>query len=213
MTQNNLNIGTQTVAEVLQQYSTVIAKAASRNVAKVPYDLALGWQELQADALCEANVAVVNGFHLYNPALSSLETFINTKVYWHFKELQRQNAHHSEMEVARSTLEKRCVDETTGEGGYSSDYLDYDEAEDEWECLERQRELESAVKAMMRFAQPGRQTLCLQRYLVALKEKESQPVPYVAKALGCSRQQVYNILKDVVAQLPSDLADEIRDLL
>jgi hypothetical protein len=42
---------------------------------------------------------------------------------------------------------------------------------------------------------------------------ETKPVQYVADGLKCSRQQVYNILKQVRSQMPGSLAAEVMSLL
>jgi DNA invertase Pin-like site-specific DNA recombinase len=42
---------------------------------------------------------------------------------------------------------------------------------------------------------------------------EKMPVRYAAERLGCSRQQVYNILNQVEGQLPRNLAKEVRNFL
>lgn len=211
MTQNNQNIGTLTAADVLLQYSDVIAKAARRSVAKVHYDLSMSGEELQMDAQSEAKIAVVNGLHLYDSALSSLETFIYMKVFWHFKELQRQNARHSEREISWSILEKRYADR----GGEKVDFPHYiggDKAIEMWEDLQRQQEVESALKAMLRFAVSDQQAVCLHSYLEAMENDEPNPVPHVAKVMGCSRQHVYDVIDSVIDVLPKELADEIRNL-
>ncbi len=199
-------------ADVLQQYADVIVKAARKFVAMVPYDLRMSRRELQADALSEAQIAVMNGLHLYNPNLSALGSFISTKIYWHFKELQRSNAQRCEREVLFSTFEK-CFEKDLEDSNYCAmDYIGGDIAVQQNEELERQREVDSALIAMLPFAHEGEQTLCLQTYLDALDNMESTPVPYVASRLNCSRAHVYGIIHEVMDQMPKRLADEIREL-
>ena len=194
------------VDELWRRIHPVLANVAKNISFKKEYDLT------EDDALNEAYVAAWDILHLYDGSKgASLNTYLGNKLRFHFKDLKEDN----------STYKKR-----------NTPYVDWDEEdEDDSPCCgtsygdvckvvsekynQKYRELDVAdayLKVRSQVTVP-RQQKCLDLLKEAFVLGEKNAVPYVAEKLGCSRQQVYNILNRVQAQIPDKLAKEVKDLL
>jgi hypothetical protein len=194
------------VDELWRRLDSTLAKAAKAAAHKVEYDLT------EEDALSEAYVAAWKVLPLYDASKgASLKTFLGIKLKYHFVDLWRQNvdyvAHHeSYAEVCKWDDD----DNPVGDSNYG------DICRVVSKTYDREYHNRDAVDACSKVqlkVSVAKHRDCLDLLKEAYKLGEKNAVPYVAEKLGCSRQQVYNILKQVADQLPGDLAEEVRDFL
>ena len=176
------------VDELWRRLDSTLVKAAKAAAHKVEYGLT------EEDALSEAYVAVRKVLPLYDASKgASLKTFLGIKLKYHFVDLWRQNV---DYEAHHESYEEVCKwDEDDNPVGGSN------------------RDAADACAKVLSKVTVVKHRDCLDLLKQAYKLGEKMPVQCVAEKLGCSRQQVYNILKQVADQLPGDLAKEARDFL
>ena len=197
---------TRLIDELWHRTNTAIAAAVKVAVRKAKFGLA------KDDALSEAYVVAWKALPLYDANKgASLATYIGTRIKYHFLELMRKGA--------------ICAERTEpyGEG--------YDEDDDgkvrcgasykdvckvvvkKYDQEYRDRDAVDAYSKVRAMVTVPRHRDCLDLLMEAYSMGEKKPVQYVADGLGCSRQQVYNILKQVKSQVPGSLAAEVRNIL
>jgi len=194
------------VDEFWRRITPVLAKAAKFASSKPEYGLT------EPAALSEAYDAAWNVLHLYDAGKgASLKTFLGIKLRYHFKELWRQKVGY---EAHTVSYEEDCKwDEDDNPVG-DSNYGDICKVvSKEYDREYRNRDAADACSKVRAKVTVAKHRKCLELLEEAYKLGEKNVVPYVAEKLGCSRQQVYNILKQVEGQLPDDLAKEVRDFL
>ena len=164
------------------------------------------------DALSEAYVAAWKALPLYDASKgASLKTYLGTKIRYHFLELGRKCAIHAGRfvpygeEYEEDEDGKPCCGASYGEvcevvsNKYGREY--------------RNREAADACSKVRAKVTVEKHRKCLDLLMEAYSLGEKKPVQYVADGLGCSRQQVYNILKQVKSRVPGSLAAEVMDML
>ena len=194
------------VDELWHRTNAAIAKAAKVASRKEELGLAVD------DALSEAYVAAWKALPLYDASKgASLKTYLGTKIRYHFLELGRKGAIHGARtepygeEYEEDEVGRPCCGASYGEvckvvsNKYGYEYRD--------------RELADAYLQVRSLVTVPRHRDCLDLLMNAYSLGEKMPVQYVADGLGCSRQQVYNILKQVRSQVPDDLSAEVMHLL
>lgn len=194
--------------EFFRRYEKVIAKAVNYACSKTKYGLSFD-EDAMSEAKSEACLAVERSLRLYDFKSASLKTYITNKIMFHFMDLKRNAKTHTDREKPLSSYEQYgdCDDDSYSSG---TDYIEYSVARDCFEADEHNKEMRNACSRL--FAEVGnkRHQECLCAYYEALSNDVEKPVEYVAEKIGCSRQQVYNILKQVRKALPVNLAAEIR---
>jgi hypothetical protein len=190
------------VDELWRRTNTVIAKAAKVAVRKAELDLA------EDDALSEAYVVAWKALPLYDANKgASLATYIGTKIKYHFLELKRKSA----IYTGRTDVYDEVYEEDDeGNSRYGTSYnavckFVSKKYGDEY----RNREVADAYSQVRALVTESRHHECLDLLMEAYSLGEKKPVQYVADGLGCSRQQVYNILKQVRNQVPGYLSAEV----
>ena len=192
------------VDELWRRVSPMLAKQAKFAFFKMEYCFSK-----EEDALSEAYVAAWDALRLYDASKgASLKTFLGTKVKYHFKDLWRQKA---DYEAHNESYKEECKWDEDDNPVAGSNYGDICKVTSGKYGLERrEHELADACSKVRSMVTAPRYQDCLDLLMEAYSLGEKNAVPYVAKRLGCSRQQVYNILKQVEGKLPRDLAKEIR---
>ena len=180
-----------------------VAKVASR---KAEYGLT------ESEALSEAYATAWDVLRLYDASKgASLKTFLGIKIRYHFKDLWRQNL---DYEAHTGRYEEECKWDEDDNPVRGSDYGNICKtASMKYGRESRNREAADACSKVRSMVTVTKHRDCLDLLEEAYILGEKNAVPYVAEKLGCSRQQVYNILKQVEGQLPDDLAKEVRDFL
>ena len=181
------------------------------NVAKdIAFNKGYGFTE--EDALSEAHAAAWDALRLYDANKgASLKTYLRTKVKYHFKDLWRQSAIHAGRFIPYGEGYEEDDDGESHCGANYSDICKVVSRKYDQEC--REREIADACLKARSLVTKRRHRECLDLLLEAFELGEKNAIPYAAERLGCSRQQVYNILNQICDQLPDDLANELRDLL
>lgn len=182
---------------------TNLARAVAR---KAEYGLT------EEDALNEAYVAAWKVLPLYDASKgASLKTFLGIKIRYHFKTLMRDNLIYAGRTVPYDEeYEENENDKPRCGASYGGVCKVVSEKSDQ-EYLNR--ETASAYSKVRSLVTVPRHQECLDLLKEAFVLGEKNAVPYVAERLGCTRQQVYNILNRVQAQIPDKLAKEVKDLL
>lgn len=192
--------------ELWRRLNPMLAKVAKAAARKVEYGLT------ECEALSEAYSTAWDVLRLYDDSKgASLKTFLWIKLKYHFVDLWRQNV---DNEAHTGRYEEECEWDKDGNPVRGSDYGDIckeSSGRNVREC--RNREAADACSKVRAKVSVAKHRDCLDLLKQAYKLGEKKPVEYAAEKLGCSRQQVYNILKQVANQLPGDLAKEVRDFL
>ena len=194
------------VDELWRRLDSTLVKAAKAAAHKVEYGLT------EEDALSEAYVAVRKVLPLYDASKgASLKTFLGIKLKYHFVDLWRQNV---DYEAHHESYEEVCKwDEDDNPVGGSNYDAICKVVSKEYDRESHNRDAADACAKVLSKVTVVKHRDCLDLLKQAYKLGEKMPVQCVAEKLGCSRQQVYNILKQVADQLPGDLAKEARDFL
>lgn len=194
------------VDELWRRTGSAIAKAAK--VAARKDELGLAGD----DALSEAYVAAWKALPLYDASKgASLKTYLGTKIRYHFLELGRKCAIHAGRTVPYGEEYEEDDDGKPCCGTSYGDICRVVSKKYGHEC--RERELADAYSQVRSLVTVEKHRDCLDLLMEAYSLGEKKPVQYVADGLGCSRQQVYNILKQVKSQVPGFLAAEVMNIL
>lgn len=175
--------------EFHRRYDKTILKVARGACYSINYDAGLSYDELQSDVVSEAFLAADYAVRLYNGA-SSLKSYLTDKIKKHLLDLKRKNSIHS----SREYLDTPC-DEDDEE--YECSWGEYAEANERFKRDQSNVEALDQYAALLKLTTNARHKACLQHLLVAYQEDVKKPFEYVAHKLGCSRQQVYNILDSI----------------
>lgn len=194
------------VDELWNRTSCAIAKAAK--VASRKEELGLA----EDDALSEAYVAAWKALPLYDASKgASLKTYLGTKIRYHFLELGRKGAIHRGRFVS---YDEEYEEDEVGRPSCGASYGEVCKVVSKKYGYEnRDRELSDAYSQVRALVTAPRHRDCLDLLMEAYSLGEKKPVQYVADGLGCSRQQVYNIFRQVRSQIPGYLCSEVMDLL
>ncbi len=194
------------VDELWRRTNTAIAKAAKVAVRKVELGLA------EDDALSEAYIAAWKAVPLYDASKgASLATYIGTRIKYHFLELSRKAAIHAGRTVS---YDEEYEEDEYGKPRYGTNYSAVCKvASKKYGDEYREREVADAYSQIRSLVTVPRHRDCLDLLMEAYSLGEKKPTQYVADELGCSRQQVYNILKQVKSQVPGYLSAEVMGLL
>ena len=193
--------------EFFRRYEKVITKTVLYACGKTKYGFSFD-EESVSEAKSEACFAVGRALRLYDFKSSSLKTFITNKILFHFMDLKRKAKVHTDREKPLSGYEQYgdFDDDSYSGTDYIEDAVDRERFEDE----QHDNEMRDACSRLFAEVVNKRHQECLCAYLEAFSKGVEKPVEYVAAKIGCSRQQVYNILKQVRNALPVNLAAEIR---
>lgn len=194
--------------EFFRRYEKVIAKTVDYACGKTKYGFSFD-EESVSEAKSEACFAVDRALRLYDFKSSSLKTFVTNKILFHFMDLKRKAKLHTDREKPLSDYEQYgdCDDDSYSSG---TDYIEYSVARDCFEDEQHDKDMRDACSRLFAEVVNKRHQECLCAYLEAFSKGIEKPVEYVAEKISCSRQQVYNILKQVRKALPVNLAAEIR---
>jgi RNA polymerase sigma factor (sigma-70 family) len=193
------------VDELWRRIHPVLANVAKNISFKKDYDLT------EDDALNEAYVAAWDILPLYDGSKgASLNTYLRTKLRFHFKDLKKDN---SAYEERNEPYDEKYVEEEDGKPSCGANYGKICKVVSErYDQKYREIDVADAYLKVRSLVTVPRQQKCLDLLKEAFVLGEKNAVPYVAERLGCSRQQVYNILNRVQAQIPDKLAKEVRGL-
>ncbi|SHM73245.1 RNA polymerase sigma factor, sigma-70 family [Fibrobacter sp. UWB7] len=194
------------VDELWNRTNTAIAKAAKVASRKEELGLAMD------DALSEAYVAAWKALPLYDASKgASLKTYLRTKIGYHFLEMGRKGAI---QKVRTKPYGEECEEDDDGRPCYGASYGDVCKVvSKKYDHKYRERELVDAYSQVRSLVTVAKHRECLDLLMEAYSLGERKPVQYVADGLGCSRQQVYNILRQVKSQVPGSLAAEVKNIL
>lgn len=194
------------VDELWRRTNTAIAKAVKVAARRVELGLA------EDDALSEAYVAAWKAVPLYDASKgASLTTYIGTRIRYHFLDLCRKSAIHAGRTVPYG---EEYEEDEDGGSCYGASYGEvYKVVSKRYGNEYREREVADVYSQMRSLVTVPRHRDCLDLLMEAYSLGEKKPVQYAADGLGCSRQQVYNILKQVRSQVPGYLFAEVKDLL
>ena len=171
-----------------------------------------GYDFTEEDALSEAYAAAWDALHLYDAGKgASLKTFLGIKIRYHFKDLRCQDAIRARRTVSYDEMGMWDEEDNPIGDSYYGAICKVVTKTYGQECHDR--DVAEACSKARTMVTKRRHRECLDMLLEAFELGEKNAVPYAAERLGCTRQQVYNILKQVCDQLPDDLANELRDLL
>lgn len=193
--------------EFFRRYEKVITKTVNYACGKTKYGVSFD-EESVSEAKSEACFAVERALRLYDFKSSSLKTFVTNKILFHLMDLKRKAKVHTDREKPLSDYEQYgdFDDDSYSGTDYIEEAVDRERFEDE----QHDKEMRDACSRLFAEVVNKRHQECLCAYLEALSNDVEKPVEYVAEKIGCSRQQVYNILKQVRKALPVNLAAEIR---
>jgi len=197
---------TYLVDELWRRTNTAIAKAAKNACSKVDIDLAMD------DALSEAYVAAWKALPRFDANKgASLKTYLGNKVKYHILQLNRQGKIHAGRHVSYREEYEEYDD---GASCYGAEYDELYRATSE-RCHSEKREVEvaQAIEQVLALVTEPRHRECLKYLWQAYVKGEPKPVQYAAAWLRCSRQQVYNILKQIRASVPANLAKKVKEIL
>jgi RNA polymerase sigma factor (sigma-70 family) len=197
---------TRLVDELWCRTNSAICKAAKYACSKVETDFAMD------DALSEAYVAAWKALPLYNARKgASLKTYLGNKVKYHILELDRQDKIRTGRNVPYG---EECEEDDDGTPRYGAGHDELYQAVSERQGLKnREAELAKIFEQVSSLVTKPKHRACLGFLRLAYMRGEESPVQYAASRLGCSRQQVYNILKRVRASVPDDLAEKVLEIL
>lgn len=195
------------VDEFYKRYRKVIERAARIAC----YRANRGSEMDEGVALSEAYLAVMDALRLYDFKSSSLKTFIAKKIRYHFLDLDRRDAIHTGRETPLSSFE--AIEGDDGDTYYGTEYVEAKVDKERFLADQRRKELGDACARLRSTVSVRRHQECLDAFQEAFERKVRKPKDYVAIKLGCSRQQVYNILKQIRKNIPEDLAEELHDIL
>ena len=200
------NVNSRLADELWCRTNHAISKAAKYACSKVETDLAMD------DALSEAYVAAWKALPLYNASKgASLKTYLGNKVKYHFLELDRQGKIHAGRNVPYGE-EYEEDDDGTSRYGTGHDEL-YQVISERQNLKNREAELAEVFELVSSLVTKPKHRACLGFLRLAYTKGKESPVQYAASRLGCSRQQVYNILKQIRDSVPEDLAKEVLEIL
>ena len=195
------------VDEFYKRYRKVIGRAARIACYRVGNHSVMN----EDDALSEAYLAVMDALRLYDFKSSSLKTFIANKIRYHFLDLDRRDAIHTGRETPLSSYETLEGDEDDTYSG--TEYVEAEVDKERFLANQRQNEISDAYARLRSTVSVKRHQECLNALQEAYNRDVCKPMDYVAAKLGCSRQQVYNILKQIRKNIPGNLAEELYDSL
>lgn len=200
------NKDSRLVDELWRRTNTTLAKAAKVASRKEELDLAMD------DALSEAYVAAWKALPLYDANKgASLKTYLGTKVGYHFLELGRKGKIYRERTAPYG---EGYEEDEDGKPCCGASYGDVCKVvSKKYDQVYRERDVADAYSKVRSLVTVPRHRDCLDLLMEAYSMGETKPVQYVADGLKCSRQQVYNILKQVKSQMPGSLAAEVMSLL
>lgn len=184
-----------------------IVHSAKHLARSINYDLSLSPEELEADAISESFFAVKDALLHYDFKSARILSYINSKIRWHFLDLQRKNSKRKEIPYHDFSPK---IDEDEFE---NYDYLEADidskisaKEQHKLEVLDAIQQVRKRLKDKPHYAQ-------LFDALYEAFANEDNPVPAVAKKFNIKRQSVYNRIKEAIQDLPARLANEILDIL
>ncbi len=192
--------------EFFRRYEKVITNAVYYACGKTVYGLSFD-EESVSEAKSEACLVAERSLRLYDFESASLKTYITNKILYHFMDLKRKVKIHTDRETPLTRCEQHNDDDSCSSG---TDYIEYSVASECFEDDQHDHEMRDACSRLFAEVADKRHQECLCACLEAFSKGVEKPVEYVAEKIGCSRQQVYNILKRVRNSLPVNLATEIR---
>lgn len=188
-----------------------IVKYARYHAHKTGYDFNLG-NDMYNDCISEAVLAAYKAMDCYDFNSASVMTYINNKIMFEFLTLKRNNSKYGERFTAMS-----CVSSLeTSEGNTIdiSEILENTVDSENFEEVQLSSEMVSMVSGLL--SQLDRESVehkVLDQYYKALVNGHPHPVASVCQETGYTKQGVYNIIKRVARGLPTQMVDEIRDVL
>lgn len=197
-------------SEFLSRHVDDIQAIAKRELVKVRYDLDPS-ADLDGDCLSVATQATLDALKNFDFESSNIMSFIRTKVYWAYKTLQRENAMHSQNNIAMSRI--AYGDNEDGEVSYSDvieSKLSHQAAANDNYAIAKQEARQLMVKALK--DHPIVQN-CVNLYIKAIDEKVPCPDVHVAKLMGVSRQTVHTYLRSAPQLMGKKAAHEVLDNL
>ncbi len=203
----NANKDQRLVDEFYLRYGKVIERAAK----KACYGAGNCSVMDEDEALSEAYLAAMDALRLYDFESSSLKTFIVNKIRYHFMDLGRRDAIHTGRETPLSSYESLEGDDD--DTYFGTDYVEAAVDKEHFLANQRHNEIGSACAQLRSMVSVKRHQECLGALQEAYDSDVCKPKDYVATKLGCSRQQVYNILKQIGKNLPENVAEELYDSL
>lgn len=203
----NANKDQRLVDEFFLRYGKDIERAARTACYRVGNHSVMD----EDDALSEAYLAAMDALRLYDFKSSSLKTFIANKIRYHFLDLDRRDAIHTGRETPLSSYESLEGDEDDTYSG--TEYVEAKVDKESFLAYQRHNEISSAYARLRSTVSVKRHLECLDALQEAYDSDVCKPMDYVAAKLGRSRQQVYNILKQIKKGIPKDLAKELYDNL
>lgn len=196
---------TYLVDELWRRTNTAIAKAVKNACSKEGIDLAMD------DTLSEAYVAAWKALPRFDADKgASLRTYLGNKVKYHILDLSRQGRIHAGRHVSYYEV----YEENEGTPCYGASHGELYRATSE-RCHSERRNVEvaRAIEQVLALVTEPRHRECLKYLWQAYIKDEPKPVQYAAAWLRCSRQQVYNILKQIRAAMPKGLAEQVKEIL
>ena len=161
------------------------------------------WNRTNTAIAAAAKVAASKG--------ASIKTYLRTKIGYHFLEMVRKGAI---QKVRTKPYGEECEEDDDGRPCYGASYGDVCKVvSKKYDHKYRERELVDAYSQVRSLVTVAKHRECLDLLMEAYSLGERKPVQYVADGLGCSRQQVYNILRQVKSQVPGSLAAEVKNIL
>ena len=203
------------IEALFSRHRSSMVKAALHHFRKYPFDediKAMSPHDQEFELLSEIYVAFDNAIRRFDFKSASFSSFVNSCIMWHFVELCCNSVDRVVHEKPLSSIKAYNPDDEDEIN--PEDYLQYDAAKERFYDESREAEMRDAFECVMRYVPDDSMEMrVLQEIREAIDSNKRLNIASVAASINRSRQQVYNILRKIFERLPSELVQEIRELL
>ncbi|MCQ2091179.1 MAG: hypothetical protein MJY85_00715 [Fibrobacter sp.] len=177
----------------LARYAAKINAAAKILAYKVNFDYSMPFEERKNEALSEAYILVDELIKSHDCRRAGFMTNFGLRLKWRLLTMQREYCESHGVSLP-----------------FKDQNFDYDQSKyDEREYFIR----EACLRLSVVLPKGSVELDTFNALAKAFHDEEAHPYEVAAKAMGCSRQTVYNRCKSLVNMLPGSMAAEIRKLL